>query len=127
MTIQEHSRACYTAGHIQYLAEIGNKAGVLTDTELQMIKECSHKLYSWLQSLPQHMTEAMARAVALRNKPQPVERWELSAPVAVTPEISQSKKACRECAHPWDRHKEFGCRALLPNDEICDCNEYVGL
>ncbi len=54
MTNQEHSSACFTAGHMQYLARIAYAAGVLTEQEVATILNCSQKVYGWLQSLPQH-------------------------------------------------------------------------
>lgn len=37
-------------------------------------------------------TEELARAVAIRNQPQPVQRWELPAPAQ-----TESKEICVEC------------------------------
>ena len=59
MTAEEHSRACFTAGHVQYLAVLACEKGRLTEEERKSICAISQKLYLWLMSLS---TEAHAVA-----------------------------------------------------------------
>lgn len=63
------------------------------------------------------VTEEMARAVAARNRPQPVQRWELPAVAKAT---TTAAETCGEC----DEMPCSACGGPSLHD-ICSCHEAV--
>lgn len=61
-------------------------------------------------------TEPMARAIALRNKPQPVQRWELPQ---IERRVGQTLDTC-ECGHSKSDH-EYGEECSF---STCSCRDY---
>lgn len=87
MTEHEHSKACYTAGHIQHLAGKAFEAGAIAEAEKHAAILISQKLYNWLQSLPAHHAHEL-------DFPSP------------TPDVSREQRLLEACEKALDEWKE---------------------
>ncbi len=69
------------------------------------------------------VTEVMARAVAMRNKPQPVQRWELPAPAPERNRMETSGLLCLcTCGHHENEHDDATGECRLGFD--CGCQNF---
>lgn len=66
-------------------------------------------------------TEANARAVALRNRPEPVQRWELPAPTT-----EAEREGCADCGRPIPLGRDLceGCAGDYDDEPKGDDNRF---